>query len=100
MHIEITLLAVCVILCAAIAVCVPKLPEHRPYVSRRKPVVGAESTQLPGHTECSLVPKLFVAVTVKRYETPFVRPVTCPALLSSWQLPYVQPGTVEPATTT
>jgi len=33
-------------------------------------------TQLPSHTECTLVPKLFVAVTVKRYHTPFVRLAT------------------------
>ena len=33
-------------------------------------------TQLPSHRECSDGPSVLVAVTVKRYHTPFVSPVT------------------------
>jgi hypothetical protein len=68
--------------CAAIAVCEFV---HSPSVSRLKLAVSGgaiESTQLPLHTECSLVPNSFVAVTVKRYDTPFVRPAIVAALLS------------------
>jgi len=39
-------------------------------------------TQLPPHSEWGPVPKLLVAVTVKRYHTPFVRPGTMTALRS------------------
>jgi hypothetical protein len=42
-------------------------------------------TQLPPHSECTLVPNAFVAVAVKRYHTPFVSPGTVTAVLSTTQ---------------
>ena len=42
------------------------------------PPTPLAAAQFPGHSACTLVPYAFDAVTVKRYHTPFVRPVTVP----------------------
>jgi hypothetical protein len=59
----------------------PVTPSHADFVTAVLAVPLA-AAQLPGQTEWAPVPKSFVAVTVKRYETPFVNPMT--SLLPTW----------------